>query len=423
MKTVDHSNKDSFVVQMPSYLNSDGVQMFRQRVQVDIADGKNSHASKGQHNLLSAIQPFKKNSSKLNKAINEFLKSVLSEKQSWRIIYLGCLNIICTIILFSYCKSSNSMALTAFTYITVFDFLSLFTCILSIWISLQKPSSKFTFGYARVQVLAVFASTILAVFGGLFVIKESMERLLIPPEVTTHHVVLVTCFGLLVHLIVTYGTKNEPFEQVLKASTSNWLQDALMDLGHSICGVFPPLGNFLIAKINPLALVAIVGAIAVIFTTVVIDFNKYYLSDTLAAVTIALITWGTMLPLVICSGRVLLQTCPQITMSQVDKCMREALTLDGVLEFRNEHFWSLSFGKLVGSLHVRVRRDADEQLVLAHVTNKLAAYVTDLTVQVFKEDWSRTGGSMNSVLMRPQWSLNPLDHTPRVLSHGIAPAS
>lgn len=63
------------------------------------------------------------------------------------------------------------------------------------------------------------------------------------------------------------------------------------------------------------------------------------------------------------------------------------------------------------------------KLVLAHVTNKLAAYVTDLTVQVFKEDWSRTGGSMNSVLMRPQWSLNPLDHTPRVLSHGITPAS
>ena len=36
----------------------------------------------------------------------------------------------------------------------------------------------------------------------------------------SHHVVLVTCFGLLVHLIVTYGTKNEPFEQVLKGSGS-----------------------------------------------------------------------------------------------------------------------------------------------------------------------------------------------------------
>ena len=77
-------------------------------------------------------------------------------------------------------------------------------------------------------------------------------------------VMIVTCIGLLVHLVVTYGTSNKPFDQVLKgfytqficviiwrhcvtsfsnliifmliciASTSNWLQDALMDLGHRL---------------------------------------------------------------------------------------------------------------------------------------------------------------------------------------------
>ncbi|CAB3996756.1 Zinc transporter 6 [Paramuricea clavata] len=366
-----------------------------------------------QHNLLSVIQPFNRKSSKWKKVVNEFLKSVLSEKQSWRIVYLGCLNLFCTIFLFSYCRISNSMALTAFTYLTVFDFLSLLTCFLSIWISLQNPSSNFTFGFARVEVLAVFASTMLAIFGALFVIKESMERILIPPEVNTDHMMMVTCVGLVVHLVVTYGTRNKPFNQVLKASTSNWLQDALMDLGHSICGVFPPLGNFLIAKVNPFALVALVGAIAVVVTTVFIDYKNYYLADTLAAIAIALLTWATMLPLAIYSGHVLLQTCPRAVMNQVDKCMREALTLDGVLEFRNEHFWTLSFGKLVGSLHVRVRRDADEQLVLAHVTNKLAGHVADLTVQVFKEDWSRTGSAMTYTMRTNSPSVKPHDHAPR----------
>ena len=42
-----------------------------------------------------------------------------------------------------------------------------------------------------------------------------------------------------------------------------------------------------------------------------------------------------------------------------------------------------------GSVHVRVRRDADEQMVLAHVYNRLANLVTVLTVQIFKDDWSR----------------------------------
>ena len=32
---------------------------------------------------------------------------------------------------------------------------------------------------------------------------------------------------------------------------------------------------------------------------------------------------------------------------QLDKVLREASTLDGVLEFRHEHFWTLAFGKMV----------------------------------------------------------------------------
>ena len=51
----------------------------------------------------------------------------------------------------------------------------------------------------------------------------------------------------------------------------------------------------------------------------------------------------------------------------------QASTLDGVLEFRNEHFWTLSFGRIAGSLHVRVRRDANEQ-----VCELLASYVLNL---------------------------------------------
>lgn len=100
-------------------------------------------------------------------------------------------------------------------------------------------------------------------------------------------------------------------------------------------------------------------------------------------------TVGTMLPFVIFTGKILMQTTPPHLLTQLDKSLREASTLDGVLEFREEHFWTLSFGVLVGSLHVRIRRDADEQLVLAHVWNKLAGIVQILTIQIFKDDWMR----------------------------------
>jgi len=50
------------------------------------------------------------------------------------------------------------------------------------------------------------------------------------------------------------------------------------------------------------------------------------------------------------AGQILLQTTPSHVLGQLDKCLREACTLDGVLEFRNEHFWTLGFGKMVSGL-------------------------------------------------------------------------
>lgn len=114
-----------------------------------------------------------------------------------------------------------------------------------------------------------------------------------------------------------------------------------------------------------------------------------YLVDTYASMLMAFMTIGTMLPFALYTGKILLQTTPSHLITQLDKSLREASTLDGVLEFRDEHFWTLSFGVLAGSLHVRIRRDADEQLVLAHVWNKLAGLVQILTIHIFKDDWMR----------------------------------
>lgn len=50
----------------------------------------------------------------------------------------------------------------------------------------------------------------------------------------------------------------------------------------------------------------------------------------------------------------------------------------------------LSVVPQAGSLHVRVRRDADEQLVLAHVVARLSPLVPVLRVQVVKDDWQHS---------------------------------
>ena len=55
-----------------------------------------------------------------------------------------------------------------------------------------------------------------------------------------------------------------------------------------------------------------------------------------------------------------------------------------MLELINCHFWQLDFNTIVGTVDVRVRRDADEQVVQRTVHNKLSAIVNNCTVQVSK---------------------------------------
>ena len=47
--------------------------------------------------------------------------------------------------------------------------------------------------------------------------------------------------------------------------------------------------------------------------------------------------------------------------------------------------WSQSPSDTIGSLHVRVRSDADEQSILNQVTLLLGRLITNLTVQIDKD--------------------------------------
>ncbi|XP_076991127.1 zinc transporter 6 isoform X6 [Tamandua tetradactyla] len=184
--------------------------------------------------------------------------------------------------------------------------------------------------------------------------------------------------------------RNKPFAYVSEAASTSWLQEHVADLSRSLCGIIPGLSSIFLPRMNPFVLIDLAGAFALCITYMLIEINNYFAVDTASAIAIALMTFGTMYPMSVYSGKVLLQTTPPHVIGQLDKLIREVSTLDGVLEVRNEHFWTLGFGSLAGSVHVRIRRDANEQMVLAHVTNRLYTLVSTLTVQIFKDDWTRS---------------------------------
>ncbi|KAM8809177.1 zinc transporter 6 isoform 2-T2 [Eudromia elegans] len=265
-----------------------------------------------------------------------------------------------------WCSSTNSIALTAYTYLTIFDLFSLVTCLISYWVMMKKPSPVYSFGFERFEVLAVFASTVLAQLGALFILKESAERFLEQPEIHTGRLLVGTFVALFFNLFTMLSVRNKPFAYVSDAASTSWLQEHVADLSRSICGIIPGLSSIFLPRMNPFVLIDIAGALALCITYMLIEINNYFAVDTASAIAIALMTFGTMYPMSVYSGKVLLQTTPPHVIGQLDKLLREA-----------------------GSVHVRIRRDANEQMVLAHVTNRLYTLVSTLTVQIFKDDWIR----------------------------------
>lgn len=216
-----------------------------------------------------------------------------------------------------------------------------------------------------------------------------------------------TFVALFFNLFTMLSIRNKPFSYVSEAASTSWLQEHVADLSRSLCGIIPGLSSIFLPRMNPFVLIDIAGALALCITYMLIEINNYFAMDTASAIAIAMMTFGTMYPMSVYSGKVLLQTTPPHVIGQLDKLLREVSTLDGVLEVRNEHFWTLGFDSMAGSLHVRIRRDANEQMVLAHVTNRLSTLISTLTVQIFKDEWARP--VLSSSAMPPNM-LNIPDH-------------
>ncbi|XP_078063438.1 zinc transporter 6-like, partial [Mustelus asterias] len=96
--------------------------------------------------LLGTIHPFHKTHRSLGGKFTQEFWLVAADRRSWKILLFGLLNLICTGFLLMWCSSTNSMALTAYTYLTIFDLFSLVTCLISFWVTLKKPSPGYSFG-------------------------------------------------------------------------------------------------------------------------------------------------------------------------------------------------------------------------------------------------------------------------------------
>ncbi|TKR76731.1 hypothetical protein L596_017832 [Steinernema carpocapsae] len=307
----------------------------------------------------------------------------------------GC----CALFLF-YCVSvTRSLVLTGATWLSLFSSFSLLSSIISMTVS-HQASAKYSFGLARAPVLAVFAATMLALLSSFFILKEAAERLLEGEHHMHPHPLFLSgaAAASISLLLAAYAPDSQPLQHVLTVAASSSLQEHAADFSHAICYVVPGLSRLLLPRINSMSLLASITVASCLATHLFVE--EYLMIDSIVSLVLSLSVFLTMLPLTWYTGEILLQTSPPHILNQLDRCISEASHVDGVLELKSAHFWQLDFSSMVGTVDVRVRRDADEQMVLSYVTEKLSNVVSILTVQVMKDAttaWSGHGYSMPDV--------------------------
>eukprot|EP01087_Luapelamoeba_hula_P009866 TRINITY_DN2580_c0_g1_i1.p1 TRINITY_DN2580_c0_g1~~TRINITY_DN2580_c0_g1_i1.p1 ORF type:complete len:573 (-),score=101.28 TRINITY_DN2580_c0_g1_i1:272-1765(-) len=266
-----------------------------------------------------------------------------------------------------YAYFNGSLALLALSLYTSVNATALLTAVASVVCGEYKATDEHTYGYQRIETIIGFTDGSFHAIAAGFLIIEAVEHTLGElevPEYAPANAIILAILAATLNFVGSAVYKSHNFTYTtgeLKAFRNNDTQDA----------VFWSLSTNLVTA------TAVIGSILFVQWDVL-------LADSAACAVVCCAVILTSYPLARSTGRILLQATPVSIKDRLNKCMSEATTIDGVLECRNDHFWTFAPGEYVGSFHVRVRGDVDEQLVLAKINHLFSSFITNLTVQIDK---------------------------------------
>jgi len=303
-----------------------------------------------------------------NKNLRKFsqiLRIIFSDRDCKRLFLFLILLSSVTVIQFVYGSWASSLGLVSAAFHSAFDCISLGISLAAMILGKHRPTRKFSYGYERFEVLSSFSNGIFLLFVSLFLIFESVERLLEPEEIDNSHtnaLLFVAFLGLMVNIVgvIFFSGHSKGKPELRHARDEN------------IYSIFVHV------------LIDAIGSIGVLISTWLMSLGMLHADPVVAIGIVCLIVYNAI-PICSRTSKVLLQTTPNLIREQVDKSIREVSNLNGVVGVRNEHFWCQSPNIHVGSLCVKVRADINEQEVLLAVHNIFSAFVTHLTVQVEKD--------------------------------------
>lgn len=247
---------------------------------------------------------------------------------------------------------TNSLALLADAGHMLTDVAALSLTLVAFWFASRPATSRKTYGYYRLEILAAFVNGVALVLLSIWVIYEAILRWRSPPQVLALQLTVVAVGGLIVNIIVA---------KVLHA-------DHKHDL--NMRGAFlHVIGDLL-------------GSVAAIAAGVIIMMFGWMWADAACSILISVIIIFGAWRLVSDSVNILLEGTPRhIDYAAVEEVLLET---DGVTGVHDLHVWTISSGNDALSAHINHHDAVSHSDLLVTVRDRLSDSfgIEHLTIQM-----------------------------------------
>src|SRR6185503_11315651 len=200
------------------------------------------------------------------------------------------------------------------------DVAALILALTAVWFGSRPATSKKTFGYYRLEIVAALVNGVALVVMSLLIFYGAYERWLEPPIVRSGPMMVVAAGGLAVNLICAWilHARHE-VDLNLRAAWIHVMGDAL-------------------------------GSVAAILAGLCMSLFGWYAADSVFSVVIGvLVIWGSV-RLIKESTNVLLEGTPaHINLAAVEDAI---LATSGVSDVHDLHVWTITSGREALSAHV-----------------------------------------------------------------------
>jgi len=251
---------------------------------------------------------------------------------------------------------TGSLALLADAGHMFTDVAALILALTAVWFGSRPATSRKTFGYYRLEIIAALVNGVALVVISLMIFYGAYERWIEPPVVKSGPMMVVAAGGLAVNLICA------------------WILHGRHEIDLNIRGAWMHvMGDAL-------------GSVAAILAGVCMALFGWYQADAAFSVVIGLlIIWGSM-RLIRESTNVLLEGTPaHINLAAVEDAI---LATDGVDNVHDLHVWTITSGRDALSAHVIHAQSISQPDLLRELRAKLHDRfgVDHLTIQMETPD-------------------------------------